>query len=154
MESRRPPGTLTLVDLHTDQASIPQNPLLAESLYLTGFIEKLGSGTQKILALCKSSCLPEPSFEQRSGSFVLTLWRDWLTGAHLARLGLNERQLAALDLLRNEGQITSALHQARTGASPQTAARDLDELVKLGVLERRGQRRGTFYVRAKGRPQE
>ena len=82
------PGTLTLEDLHADHASIPQNPLLAESLYLTGYIEKLGSGTQKILALCKSAGLPEPSFEQRSGSFVLTLWRDWLTPATIDRLAL------------------------------------------------------------------
>jgi predicted HTH transcriptional regulator len=37
------PGTLTLEDLRTDHASIPHNPLLAESLYFAGYIEKLGS---------------------------------------------------------------------------------------------------------------
>ncbi|MCU0670677.1 MAG: transcriptional regulator, partial [Myxococcota bacterium] len=68
------PGTLTLEDLHGDHASIPNNPLLAESLYLTGYIEKLGSGTLKMIDLCAEAGLPEPTFELRSGSFVLTLW--------------------------------------------------------------------------------
>ena len=42
----RLPGTLTLDDLRDDHPSVPNNPLIAESLYLTRYIEKVGSGTQ------------------------------------------------------------------------------------------------------------
>ncbi len=86
------PGTLTFEDLFTDHPSIPNNPLIAESLYLTGYIEKAGSGTQKIINLCAETELPEPEFVQKSGSFILTLWRDWLTDEILETLNLNDRQ--------------------------------------------------------------
>lgn len=148
------PGTLTLEDLRGDHASVPNNPLLAESLYLTGYIEKLGSGTLKMIDLCKEAGLPEPSFELRSGSFVLTLWRDWLTAPLLARLQLSERQIAGLARLRAEGRLTSGLYQQETGVSRQTAGRDLEELVRKGVLQARGSGRGAFYVKARRMPRK
>ena len=42
----RLPGTLTLDSLRNDHPSVPYNPLIAESLYLTRYIERVGSGTQ------------------------------------------------------------------------------------------------------------
>ena len=148
------PGTLTLDDLRTDHASVPNNPLLAESLYLASYIEKLGSGTQTMIALCRQAGLPEPDFELRSGSFVVTLWRDWLTTEVLAGFHLKDRQIAGLARLRSEGRLTSARYQEETGVSRQTASRDLEDLVEKGILERRGQRRGVFYVKARGMPQK
>ncbi len=71
----RLPSNLTIDDLRTDHPSVPNNPLIAESLYLTRYIEKAGSGTQRMIDLCREAGLPEPQFEQRSGSFVITLWR-------------------------------------------------------------------------------
>ena len=62
------PGTLTLEDLHGDHASVPNNPLLAESLYLARYIEKVGSGTQRMIELCAEAGLPEPDFEERAAS--------------------------------------------------------------------------------------
>ena len=149
----RLPGTLTLDDLRNDHPSVPNNPLIAESLYLTRYIEKAGSGTQRMIELCRSAGLPEPQFEQRSGSFVITLWRDWLTSKVLASFHLNERQLAGLALLGSEGRLTSGRYQEETRVSRQTATRDLDDMVKKGILEQRGERRGAFYVKAKVMPQ-
>jgi ATP-dependent DNA helicase RecG len=55
---------------------------------------------------------------------------------------------------RNTGfvQVTSGRHQEQTGASRQTASRDLDDMVAKGVLVRFGERKGTFYVRGKDMP--
>jgi Fic family protein len=39
-------------------------------------------------------------------------------------------------------------------ASRQTASRDLEEMVRKGMLERQGERRGTFYVKAKKMPRK
>ena len=47
----RLPGSLTLEELRQDHASIPNNPLVAESLYLTRYIERVGSGTQAMIEL-------------------------------------------------------------------------------------------------------
>jgi ATP-dependent DNA helicase RecG len=147
------PGTLTLDDLRNDHPSVPRNPLIAESLYLTRYIEKAGSGTQRMIELCREAGLPEPNYELRAGSFVLTLWRDWLTAEVMAGFHLNERQLKGLACLRTEGRLTSGRYQELTGISRQTASRDLEDMVKRGILNRYGDRRGTFYGKAKKMPQ-
>jgi predicted HTH transcriptional regulator len=141
----RLPGTLTLDDLRNDHPSVPNNPLIAESLYLTRYIEKAGSGTQRMIELCRSAGLPEPQFEQRSGSFVITLWRDWLTDKVLAELDLNNRQVQAVEYVKSHERITNAEYQRVTGAPQRTATRDLNELVQKGVLELEGKGRGAQY---------
>jgi predicted HTH transcriptional regulator len=57
------------------------------------------------------------------------------------------------DIIHSEGRITSGIYQENTGVSRQTATRDLEGMVKKGILEQRGERRGAFYVRVKGMPQ-
>ncbi|GBE04053.1 hypothetical protein BMS3Abin09_00978 [bacterium BMS3Abin09] len=144
----RLPGTLSLDDLRTDHPSVPNNPLLAESLYLTRYIEKAGSGTQRMIELCREAGLPEPEFEQRSGSFVITLWRDWLTPELLAGYNLNERQMKAVAHIKGTRRITNSEYQKLTGVIRKTAARDLDDLVEKGILERMGEKRGSYYILA------
>ncbi|GBE39013.1 MAG TPA: DUF4062 domain-containing protein [Nitrospirae bacterium] len=142
----RLPGTLTFDDLRTDHPSVPNNPLIAESMYLARYIEKAGSGTQKMIELCLEAGLPEPEFEQRSGSFVITLWRDWLTAEVLEGYNLNERQLRAVAVAKNNGKITNSGYQEATGASRPTAIRDLAELVDKSIFVRLGKARGAFYI--------
>ncbi len=69
------PPALTLASLRTAHPSIPTNPLLAEPLYLANYIEKAGSGTLDMIAVCVASGLPEPEFRLEAGSFVLVLRR-------------------------------------------------------------------------------
>jgi len=49
------------------------------------------------------------------------------------------------DLALQHGSITSELHQQHAGVSPRTSLRDLQNLVKIGLLERVGSRRGAYY---------
>jgi len=144
------PGTLTLDALRDDHPSVPNNPLIAESLYLTRYIERVGSGTQTMIELCRKAGLPEPHYEQRSGSFVTTLWRDWLTDKVLAGYKLNERQLKAIAIIKAQGRITNQEYREQTGVVIRTASRDLEELVNKGVLKKIGTTgRSTFYVLAR-----
>lgn len=107
-----------------------------------------------MIADCRAAGLPEPSFEQRGPHFVVTLWRDRLTKELVASLALNERQEAVIAALKAQGSLSSAAYQKLTGASRQTASRDLDSLVEKGVVERRGRGRGTRYVLAGRLPQK
>lgn len=125
---------------------MPNNPLIAESLYLTRYIEKAGSGTQRMIELCRDDGLPEPSFEMRQGSFVLTLWRDWFTTEVLAGFGLSDRQLLAVAQVKRVGRITNANYQQLAKTTRKTSTRDLDALVAKGVFRRVGQKRGSHYV--------
>lgn len=53
--------TEKLKQLHT---SVPANPLLAEPMYLAGYIERLGTGTSDIVRLAVDAGLKEPEFIQ------------------------------------------------------------------------------------------
>lgn len=53
--------TEKLKQLHT---SVPANPLLAEPMYLAGYIERLGTGTSDMVTPAKEAGLREPDFVQ------------------------------------------------------------------------------------------
>ena len=147
------PHGLTPEKLRKPHAPMPRNPLLAEPLYRVKFVEKAGTGTTDMISDCLAAGLPEPTFAQNGAHFVTTIWRDWLTDAVMDELGLNERQKKGVAILRSAGRLTSRQYQEGTGASRQTASRDLDELVQHGLLVRHGERKGTFYAKARSMPQ-
>jgi predicted HTH transcriptional regulator len=69
------PPTLTLEKLRGPHASVPHNPLLAEPMYLTKYIERMGTGIRDMIRRCRDAGLPEPAIRLDGGSFVLTIWR-------------------------------------------------------------------------------
>jgi ATP-dependent DNA helicase RecG len=145
------PGTLTFDDLHNAHPSVPNNPLIAEPLYLARYIEKAGSGTQRMIELCSQVGLPEPQFEQRAGSFVVTLWRDWLTDEVLAGYSINDRQRQAIRFLKIHSSITNSKYQEEFSVAKRTASLDLTELVSVGLVERIGSTgKGVQYRLARG----
>lgn len=141
------PPTLTTEQLRIDHASIPRNPLIAEPFFLAHYIEKAGTGTLDMIQLCRDAGLPEPDFIQQGGQFVTTIWRDWLADAVLEGLDLNERQKKAVAYVKTTGRITNREYQQLTGAIPRTSARDLEELVRKGILRKMGATgRASHYV--------
>lgn len=70
----RLPPPLTLEQLRVAHTSIPNNPLLAEPLYLSQYIERMGTGTLDMIQRCNDADLPEPEFNDSSG-FKTTIWR-------------------------------------------------------------------------------
>ena len=68
------PASLTLEMLRRPHGSVPGNPLLAESLYLAKYIERIGTGTGDMISLCREAGLPEPQFTQTDG-FIVTVER-------------------------------------------------------------------------------
>lgn len=79
------------------------------------------------------------------GEITATLWRDWLTDEVLAELALNDRQVKALRIIRQQSHMTNSDYQTLTGATRPTAKRDLEALVRKGVIVRRGSGRGAHY---------
>ena len=72
------PGTLspplTIAKLRKPHGSVPYNPLLAEPLYLTKYIERMGTGTGDMINRCRSVGLDEPEFALTDG-FLVTIRR-------------------------------------------------------------------------------
>lgn len=78
------PPPLTFESLHVPHPSIPRNPLLAEPLFLTRYIERAGTGTLDMAKLCTEAGLPKPEFRESAGQFIPVLWRPKTTGAQRA----------------------------------------------------------------------
>ena len=68
------PSSLSLAQLKRPHGSIPFNPLLVEPMYLTGYIERFGSGTRDLYRLSKEAGLKEPEFRLTDG-FTVVIWR-------------------------------------------------------------------------------
>ena len=68
-----PPG-LSLRQLSKTHTSYPSNPLLANCLFLAGYIESLGTGTLDMLHQCEAAQIKPPQFSLENG-FKAVLWR-------------------------------------------------------------------------------
>lgn len=73
--SGRLPPQLTLEKLRVPHGSVPRNPLLAQSMYLVEYIERMGTGTLDMIKRCVESGLPEPKFSVEDG-FIATIPRS------------------------------------------------------------------------------
>ncbi|MEM5853543.1 MAG: hypothetical protein QW228_04200 [Candidatus Aenigmatarchaeota archaeon] len=60
----------------------------------------------------------------------------------------NQRQIAALEYLKNHKKITNSIYQKLNQVDINTAKRDLAQLVKKGKLKRFGKGKSTYYTLA------
>jgi len=72
------PGSLplgwTTEKLKKLHSSVPANPLLAEPMYLAGYIERLGTGTEDMVRIAREVGLKEPDFVQED-TFKVIIYR-------------------------------------------------------------------------------
>lgn len=69
------PSEISIVDLKREHISFPRNPLIAEVFYLSGFVERFGTGTLDIIRACKRVGLKLPIFQERNEQFGVILWK-------------------------------------------------------------------------------
>jgi len=129
-------------DLRGPHRSVLRNPLIAQAFYFAGLIERWGTGTTRIIELCRQQGLPEPEFQHQQGGFLVTFAKDPYTPERLRAMGLNERQVQAVLYVKERGSITNKEYQQLTGVSKRTASDELSELVEKGVLIKTGGQRG------------
>ena len=68
------PQGMTIAKLNKEHTSNPVNPVLANPVYLTGYIEQMGTGTTDIIDHCLSYGLRKPEFYQ-DNDFRVVIWR-------------------------------------------------------------------------------
>jgi len=145
------PGSLlpgiTIEDLYKkEHKSVIRNKQIAQVFYDIGYIEKYGSGTIKIIDLCKQHGIPPPEFREVTGGFSVIFRKDIYTEEHLRNLGLNERQMKAVMYIKEKGRITNKAYQEINQVSRQTASRELTELCDKRILRRVGKTgKSTYY---------
>lgn len=63
------PSALKLIDLKKQHSSFPRNKLISKIFYARGLIESWGTGTNKMIELCKKEKVPLPIFREQSKGF-------------------------------------------------------------------------------------
>nr|MDA8216345.1 hypothetical protein [Dehalococcoidales bacterium] len=137
------PPPITLERLGYDQFS--RNKVIARVLVELGYIEEVGLGIRRMREEMASLGLPEPEFREDGFSFVITLRsiapREGVAApadtfrALVERGEVSERQYKGLLYVREHGTIARREYVALTGVSERTAANDLADLVRRGLLE-------------------
>jgi len=132
-----------LKGFHTSQ---PRNLLIADVCFKGGYIDSWGRGVQKVLSTCKAAGLPEPEIKEFQNGLLVTLFKNNLSPDQLTKLGLNERQVKAVQYVKENGHITNKEYQNLNLVAKPTATRDLSQLVEIYKLFRnKGKGAGSFY---------
>jgi len=144
------PEGISEEDLRKVHRSKPRNPLIADTCFKAGYIDSWGRGTIKIIESCKEAGLPEPLLKEEQGGFLCTIFKDRFTEEQLKNLGLTERQIKSVEYLKKNRKITNSDYQKLCDVSERTALRDLDGLSTKGILQKKGEKKGTYYELNRG----
>lgn len=142
------PKDLTFEDLKRKHSSRPHNPILASVFFKGGLIEAWGRGTIKIINECKKAGLPEPIIEYSSGGISVTIYKNTKTKTTITKIKeLNERQVRAIEFVKQKGRITNKDYQTLNHISREMATIDLRKLVEMNILTSSGAKgAGAYYV--------
>lgn len=142
-----PGELLSVLSLATlGQRSLRRNPLIAELLYRCGWVEKLGSGIQRMRSLMETWRLKPPVFDSGGGFFSVTLLgpKTAIDVTRFASLPERQRRFLA-ERNRIDEPFPSRVYQERFGVTLRTAQKDLTELVRGGLLIREGLGKNARY---------
>ena len=78
----RLPFVLTPETIKSSHASYPYNPLIAEVLFKSSFLESWGSGVGRMMDACRAQGVPEPEYEV-AGEFVKIIFRKRFAASEL-----------------------------------------------------------------------
>lgn len=153
-----PPKPITLASLRKGKyRPCSRNPVLAQCLSYFHRIEERGSGFRRMHDQMLDHGLDPPILGTDMGYFQVVFMGP---GENIERLRVSEKRLLvnpALEARFNErqklivkhviesGSVTSGWCLKEFGVVYNTAYRDLDALVRLGVLKQEGRGRGTRY---------
>lgn len=154
-----PPKPITLASLRRGKyRPCSRNPVLAQCLSYFHRIEERGSGFRRMKDHMLNHGLDEPILSTEMGYFQITFPGP---GENIERLRvpekrlsvtpaieaqLNERQKRIVKHVLESGSVTSGWCLKEFGVVYNTAYRDLDALVRLGLLKQEGSGRGTRYL--------
>ncbi|MCX7858875.1 MAG: DeoR family transcriptional regulator [Chloroflexus sp.] len=149
----RLPGHVTLDNIRAERFS--RNPAIVQVLADLGLVERLGYGIDRMLRQLAAAGLPPATFRETAAGFLVVLpgqpIAEELPGGvdttAWRRMGLNDRQIAALLFVVEHQRITNRdLQEMHPDVSAETIRRDLSDLVTRGLLLKVGDKRATYYI--------
>ena len=155
-------GPVTVDNIRNERFS--RNPVIVQVLSDMGYIERLGYGVDRVIHLMQQHSLDIPQFVETDGGFQVILRNtpvisppplvaqgpeELLLSGMYAGQEINTRQEAALIFLNTPGnsRITNSdLQQLCPDVHAETIRRDLVDLVTKDILQKMGQKRGSYYI--------
>ena len=116
----------------------PANPLLIETMYLCGTIERMGTGTEKLANLCLEKGLKRPKFIQEN-DFRVVLYRQ----APKENTEGTEKQQLILDSIAQNQHVTILELVPIVGITARKE--NIPKLKAKGLLERVGTDKGGYW---------
>lgn len=151
-----PPGVSLEKMRRLEPQSVLRNPIIVGVFRDLGsrYIERLGTGVRRMALAMEGHGLPRPWFEEVGSEFRVTLmgpgerFMEEVAARPAWANSLNERQVEVVLYVGEHGRISRGEYAELLSMSSRTAARDLSDLVKRGILALRGAGRGAYYLLA------
>ena len=160
-------------DFIEGQGSIPRNPLIANTLYLSKDIEKWGSGFRRITEACQKSNT-KVKFEIRKNGFMVIFYRKTdkelfdLTGENkndAKNVALNDENVAKsvalkvkekypelrkvyidiIEVISKDNYITQEEIASELNKTRNSIYRNIKALKEIGILERLGSKKNGYW---------
>ncbi len=141
------PNELTVETIKQSHRSFPQNPIIAEALFKTGFLESWGTGVQRMMDACKDAGLPEPEYGT-DGLFVWITFKrprldtnldtisDTSSDTNSDTLILSAKQNEVLLYCMVERSSREILNHINVTYQNKNIQKFINELVDAGLLKR------------------
>lgn len=127
--------------------SVRRNPITYRLLRDCHYVEGLGMGVPKMINEMRKSGLRDPEFNFEGGFFVVTFRNINSAIKPIAGLkDLKQRQLKAIDYLRQNKTIKSKTYSNINNISLPIALKDINELIKFKFIKKVGAYRGAYYI--------
>ena len=155
------PGGL-LPELKVEQLKEPhnsyqRNELIAHVFYKRGWIEKWGTGTTRMVELCRKNLTPEPEFSEDLGGFYVVFpFKEAMNSGLMMSSSatiyqLSSRQQEILNLLDNSEAMSAnnIIDKLESPPAPRTLRDDLIYLKKNGLIDSKGHAKKTIWFKIK-----
>ena len=156
------PPQITPENIKEEHDSYPYNPLIANVLYSTDYIENWGSGVRRIIEACQKRDVETPTWTVNGGFVVVTFKRP--ADEDFPKDGpkdfvkdfvkeLSDRQRIILELLSSEPTLSakaisekiSEKTSEKNSVTDRTVETDLAQLKKHGIISREGGRKNGYW---------
>ncbi|MCK4735901.1 MAG: DeoR family transcriptional regulator [Methanophagales archaeon] len=147
------PNTIELINSFK-ATPVRRNQRIADAFFVMKLMEREGYGIPMMASRLRDYRLPTPDFDYDRGYFVVTFYgRERLPPMYRGyrirpehRSQLTSRQLEILNLIWECGRVTSEDTTKKFKITRETANQDFRKLLKIGLIERKGTGRATYYV--------
>jgi len=143
----RLPFGLTVADLSTLHPSRPWNPLIAQTFYRRGLVERWGRGTLKMAELNQEAGIAPPEFEEQAGAVTVRFRPTHYVAPRQVMHDLNTLQRDLLQILADLGPSSISTIETRLNQSTprRTVQKALALLHDLGLARLEGTGRGSRW---------